>query len=544
MSIEIRRRHFLAASLGGAAAMALPGQILAATAGQGFTHGVASGEPGQASMLLWTRYRGGADQTELAWEIAEDTDFGRIVGEGTTLASEPAGHCAKAMAEGLQPATWYYYRFRAPNGDVSPTGRTRTLPAEGTTPFGLAFMSCSNLPFGYFNAYAHAAKRDDIHLVAHLGDYIYEYPNREYPARGQGVAGRTLEPDHEILSLADYHARYAVYRADRDLQLLHQRFPTVTIWDDHEIANDAWKDGAENHQPETEGDWEARKAAAMAAYHHWLPMSDEPFKAYEIGDLATLFRLDTRLLGRDEQIDLRAIMAQAGSFEAALDLLRNDVWIDPERQLLGARQERWLLDGLKRSVSGGKPWQVLAQQVVMGSTYTPAATTEWIDPNAGPGIMQRVQAALGLASAGIPNNLDAWGGYPAARSRLLRGAQDAAANLVVLAGDSHNGWAFNLAEGERPAGVEFGVQSVTSPGYEAYFTRTDPAAIEQALIDGSSELAWCDTSNRGYAVLTLEAEQARGDYVFVDTIREPAPSAARKAKSFTVAAGTNRLAAV
>ncbi|MEE4350019.1 MAG: alkaline phosphatase D family protein [Pacificimonas sp.] len=540
MSLNLRRRHFLAASLGGAASLGLPLNLQAAMRGEGFTHGVASGEPGPTCMLLWTRYASPSDEVELSWQIAEDAGMGRVVAEGTALASTATGHCAKAEASGLDPARWYFYRFRAPNGDTSMTGRTRTLPASGLDPFAMAVFSCSNLPYGYFNAYAHAAERDGIHLAVHLGDYIYEYPRGTYPEADKVVGGRAVDPVTEIVSLEDYHTRYALYRSDPDLQRLHQVLPMISIWDDHEFTNDAWQGGAENHQPETEGNWDVRKRTAMAAYRHWLPMSDDPWKAYEIGDLATLFRLDTRISGRDKQIDLMQLFMEAGSLEAGLAKLRNEVWIDPTRHLLGDNQERWLEAGMAESVQAGKRWQVLAQQVVMGSTYTPAAVTEWIDPASPAQVTQRVQAAVALAEVGIPANLDAWGGYPAARARLLRSAQEANANLVVLAGDSHNSWAFNLAEGERPAGVEFGFHSVTSPGFEAYFTRTDPQVIAASLVEGSSELRWADTSGRGYGVVTLDADAARSDYVYVDTVKAKS-LAALLGQSVQTQRGTNQL---
>ena len=544
MSLELRRRHFLAAGMGGVAALSLPGSLRAATMGGGFTHGVASGEPGPDRVLLWTRYPGTADRTELSYEVAEDAGFGRIVAEGPLTASEETGHCAKAVASGLDPATWYFYRFRAPDGTMSVTGRTRTLPAEGLDPFRMAVVSCSNLPYGYFNAYAHAAERNDVHLAIHLGDYFYEYAQGTYPDARTKVPGRDLEPKHEILTLADYHARYATYRADRDLQRLHQVLPMVSMWDDHEFANDAWTGGAENHQPETEGSWDARKAAAYAAYRHWLPVEDEVYRTYEIGDLATLYKVDTRIEGRDKQIDVAEVIARAGSPQAGLELLRGTVWPDPARQLLGAAQERWLVDAFGASVAAGKRWQVLAQQVVMGETFTPPEVTDWIPADAPAVMMERLTAALALAKVGLPNNLDAWGGYPAARSRVLAGAQAADANLVVLAGDSHNAWAFDLAEGRKPAGVEFGMQSVTSPGYEAYFTRTDPARMREALLASSPELRWCDTSNRGYGVVTLSAEEARCDWVFVDTIAARAPTAAKTGRSMATAHGRKALEVV
>lgn len=544
MSIELRRRHFLAAGLGGAAGLALPNGLRAATMGRGFTHGVASGEPAQDSILLWTRFVGLGDAgTELVWEIAEDSEFGRIVKTGTARASAETDHCAKAPVGGLDPARWYFYRFRSPDGSVSAVGRTRTLPAEGSDPFRMAVFSCSNLPYGYFNAYAHAAGRQDIDLVLHLGDYLYEYPDGTYPAQADVVGGRHVDPATEMIRLADYHARYAVYRADRDLQRLHQLYPMIAIWDDHEFANDAWAGGAENHQPETEGPWAARKAAALAAHHHWLPMSDAPYAAYEIGELATLFRLETRITGRDAQIDLPALFAEAGSLEAGMARLHGKVWPDPARHMLGAEQERWLAEGLAASTRTGTRWQVLAQQVVMGSAMTPGAIRDWIDPAAPPAVQQRVAAAIGLAKLGIPSNLDAWGGYPAARARLLQSAQAADANLLVLAGDSHNSWAFDLFEGGQPAGAEFGVPSVTSPGFEAYFTRTDPAVVARGVVDSSPELVWADTAQRGYGHVTLTREEARCDWIFTRSVKQRSASATA-GRSMRVQYGRNRLSAV
>ncbi|MGB7404785.1 MAG: alkaline phosphatase D family protein [Pacificimonas sp.] len=525
MSLTLRRRHFLAAGLGGAAALTLPGSLLAATIGKGFTHGVASGEPQHDSVLIWTRHVGAGDETRLSYELAEDPEFGHIVTRGETLASVATGHCAKAIVTGLDPARWYYFRFRAPNGTTSDIGRTRTLPESGLDPFVMAVMSCSNLPFGFFNAYAHAAAREDVHLSVHLGDYLYEYELGNYPSEKDIVAGREVDPAGEIVTLDDYHRRYAVYRADPDLQRLHQVRPMITIWDDHEFTNDAWVGGAQNHQPETEGDWQVRKEVARAAYRHWMPVSDDNYRAYEIGDLATLFRLDTRVEGRDEQVDVARIVAETGSFPDALQRIRDQDWSDPARSMMGAAQEAWLSDGLSRSTRDGKRWQVLAQQVLVGEGFTPLATTEWIDPAAPAFVQQRIQAALGLAEVGIPANLDAWGGYPAARQRLLSSAQAADANLVVLAGDSHNSWAFDLAEDGAPAGVEFGVSSVTSPGFEAYFNRTDPKTMAAAMIGSSPELKWMDASQRGYGVVTLAADEARCDWTYVNTIKRRDASA-------------------
>ncbi|MEO0057037.1 MAG: hypothetical protein RIT17_474, partial [Pseudomonadota bacterium] len=336
-------------TLAGASAAAAAAPAVATSFGTGFTHGVASGEPATDKVMLWTRFV--SDKPAyLAWEMAESEDFARLVAEGST--GNPAGpdsdFCTKTWADGLMPGHWYFYRFIAPDGTKSPIGRTRTLPEGGAQGFRMAVFSCSNYGFGWFNAYGHAVGANDCDLAVHLGDYIYEYGAGTYPNAGQGAAERVLAPTTEIVALTDYRLRYATYRADPDCQRLHQVLPMIAVWDDHESANDSYRDGAQNHQPETEGDWAARKAAAKRAYREWMPVSDEPYAAYQVGDLATLFRLDTRLEGRDQQFSLEKVLAgqkDPQTAMAALDSFKAGAWADPARELLGAAQDRWLAEG-------------------------------------------------------------------------------------------------------------------------------------------------------------------------------------------------------
>ncbi|MEZ5680835.1 MAG: alkaline phosphatase D family protein [Erythrobacter sp.] len=488
----------------------------------GFSHGVASGEPGPDGVLLWTRFVGSQD-TALTFEVSRTLDFANSVAGGTVTASADRDWCCKARAEGLEPGTWYYYRFVAPDGSMSDIGRTKTLPEGPTAKFRMAVFSCSNIGFGWFNAYAHAAAANEFDCAFHLGDYFYEYAPGTYPSTGETASGRSVWPAKELIALADYRARYAAYRSDPDLRRLHQVYPMISGWDDHESANDSWSGGAENHTPGTEGEWSERKAAAMRAYREWMPVSDDPWAAYEIGDLATLFRLETRLTARAEQFSYGKILSGKTTPQdalAALTAFRDGAWRDPSREFLGLAQQDWLATGLKRSKGEGKRWQVLVQQVLMGET---ASATKLIDglPDDLPGyIRQRILAGALASEAGLPLNMDAWDGYPAARARVLKAALDADANLVSLAGDTHNAWAFDLDLDGEPVGVEFGGHAVSSPGLESYVSFMNPADVEKGLVERNKQLRWMDGSRRGYMAVELTPDVATSEYRFLGSVKE------------------------
>ncbi|MFL6844402.1 MAG: alkaline phosphatase D family protein [Allosphingosinicella sp.] len=534
MTLELDRRLLLKAGTLGLGALAVPG-VAAIAAARGFTHGVASGEPSQRSVMLWTRYGGGG---RVHWQVSPTADFRRIAAEGDAVAEAEHDFCVKPVATGLSPGQWYYYRFRDGRGAVSPVGRTRTLPDGRTARFALGVFSCANRPFGWFNAYAHAAGRRDLDLLVHLGDYLYEYRRGKYPE--EGLPGR-LAPVDEAVHLADYRARYAAYRADPDLQNLHRLFPMVTMPDDHESANDSWEGGAENHQPETEGPWSARKAAAWRANREWLPVSEEPWSAYEIGDLATLFRIETRLHARSKPPEFAEIVKGRKDIAAALAAFRDGAWRDPERTMMGSDQEAWLEGGLKRSAGQGTRWQVLAQQTVMGSLALAPESASWLRPDAAADVRQITAIGTAASKLGLPFNLDAWDGYPAARDRLLRAALDADANLLVLSGDSHNAWAFDLALDGHPAAAEFAGQSVTSPGLEAYVPGKDPAEVEAALAKRNPALKWANVARRGYITLELTRDRAAGEWVMLDTVRARSTRVAAS-RRMSVARGANRFA--
>jgi alkaline phosphatase D len=518
MSFIINRRALMATAGFGIGGLLLPGGAAMAQALlglTGFTHNVASGEPGPDSVLLWTRYvsaTGGPSKVRV--EISETQDFAKIAGGGQMVTGPWRDHTVKITVDNLAPGKWHWFRFIAPDGSMSPVGRTKTLPVGKTAKFNIAIFSCSNLGFGEFNAYGHAAARDDIDLVLHMGDYIYEYGRGGYDG-GAKFAARIFPAD-EILTLADYRLRYASYRADKQLQALHANFPMIPNTDDHEGTNDMWEGGAQNHQAD-EGDWTNRKNAAMQVWREWLPVGETPWKEYPIADLATYYRTDTRAVARSKPYFSGDFMRAADPAKALAEF-RDGAWRDPAMTMLGTEQESWLFKAIARNKS---TWAVVGSGTNMGYNYTPDQAMDWFPKDAPESRKNFVRNGLAAAKAGLPYNLDNWGGYPVARSRLLGAAQRADANLVVVTGDSHNGWAFDLPEGGKPAGVEFGGHSVSSPGFENSTQGTDPAVIARGLVERSKdELRWVDTSNRGYMHMTLTQQAATNEWVFMQTVKD------------------------
>ncbi|GAA4766721.1 alkaline phosphatase [Stakelama sediminis] len=542
MTVRINRRSLLATGTFGLGAFAVPGfaQAPNVTHQQGFTHSVASGEPAADSMLLWTRYvpkDGG--QVELKAEMSTTPDFKKVAAGGAVITGPWADHCAKLTLAGLEPGTRYYYRFIAPDGSMSPVGETKTLPDGSASSFKAAIFSCANMPFGYFNAYGDAAARGDIDLAIHLGDYFYEYKKGGYAPDGGAVDGRWPEPVGELIHLADYRLRYASYRADPDLQELHRRMPMIVQWDDHESANDSWEGGAQNHQPD-EGDWDNRKDAAIQAYDEWMPVSDMPWKAYPIGDLATLFRTETRILARTKQPDIAPLFKEADPVKALI-AFRDGKWMDPAATMMGSDQENWLSHAMQASVKRGAKWQIVGFGTIMGKTIAPASAMDWVPAGAPAQVRDYMRAGIVAGKVGLPFNFDNWGGYPAARARFLQSAQEMGSDLIVLSGDSHNGWAYDLGHDGKPAGVEFAGQSVTSPGFEHYVS-ADPKTVAAALVSANPELKWCDTSNRGYMAMTVTPERVSNDWIFCNSITSRT-SQARVGHSATVDRGSNIMTA-
>jgi alkaline phosphatase D len=551
MTTPTSRRQFVI-KIASVSAVLATGAGLSACGGDGdsaeFNFGVSSGDPLMDKVILWThaKYPGSDAAVALRYQVANDVAFSQIVSEGDVTATVATGFTAKVDASGLKAGTAYFYRF-SQGASHSPVGRTRTLPQTADS-LKLAVMSCTNFPAGFFNVYAEVAK-SDVEFALHLGDYIYEYAASGYASSAAASLGRVSVPANELLTLADYRARHAQYKSDPDSKNLHALKPMIAIWDDHEIANDAFKDGAENHTPASEGAWADRKAAALQAYHEWMPIrtgvdKSKIYRSFNFGNLVSLHMLDTRLIGRDEQIDIADL---AGANGAGARTTALAAFSSPTRQLLGTEQMQWLQGQLMASTAR---WQVLGQQVLMGrmefpvsvltalntSDLSPAAqaagqkaVSDYLTAKATPAA-SRTPAQVGLMNTTLnPKlgyNLDAWDGYVAARETLLMTAYQLQKRLVVLAGDTHNAWHSDLtllglanpALAGTKVGEEFATSSVSSPGLENYLVTLSPAQIKGIFEGVVEDLNWMDASQRGFLKMSFTSSEAKGEWFFVNTI--------------------------
>lgn len=443
-----------------------------------FYHGVASGDPLSDRVIIWTRITPDSTQTgaiPVSWRVATDTAMTNIVQSGSLLTDAAVDYTVKVDVTGLQPNSYYFYDFSS-NGNRSIRGRTKTATISNEDSLRFAIVSCANYEAGFFNVYRVIKERNDVDAVICLGDYIYEYESGGYSPNPN--ANRTWQPANEILSLSDYRTRYSVYHLDEDLRRCHQQYPFICVWDDHESANDAWMNGAENHDQLAEGAWSQRKAYAQQAYFEWLPIrvtgTNDPYQIFrniKYGNLLELVMLDTRLHGRD---------LQAGTTGSTVT--------DVNRQLLGTDQFTWLGDRLD---SAQARWKVLAQQVMMAP----------------------------LKIFGVAINGDQWDGYPAERDRVFNHIlQNNIKDIVVLTGDIHSSWAndlptstYNSGTGAGSAGVEFVTPSVTSPGLSI------PGGATAAMAS-NGHIKYADLSQHGFVVLDVNMSRTQADWFYVNTI--------------------------
>jgi alkaline phosphatase D len=508
-----------------------------------FNHGVASGDPLQDKVILWTRVSAhdtALSTVDVSWEVAMDKGFTNFIGRGNTTAIVESDFTVKIDMQGLTAGTVYYYRFKA-LGAISAVGRTKTLPANDVTEVKMAVVSCSNYPAGYFNVYNEIGKRDDLDVVLHLGDYIYEFGMGGFGTTNSEAIGRALPQDNanEIISLTDYRKRYALYRGDTSAQLMHQSAPFISVWDDHEVANNSWTDGAENHDA-SEGDFNARKTAALQAYFEWMPIrpasigdNETIFRQFEFGQLISLYMLDARMAGRDKGLEYADFIdpvtggLDGAGFQAAIG--------DPSRTMLGTEQLQWLQGSMAMSTA---TWQVLGQQLLMGRMLLPVEILPYL-ATGGPQVvpllteLSNIKKRMKLNDPTVtaaerarvetvaPWSLDAWDGYFVEREILLGTVASLQKNLVVLAGDTHNSWANNLKDMQGNAvGVEFAVTSVTSDGLSDSLDISPGAvgsfeSIIRLLVD---DLKYVNLGEKGYMVMTFTEQDAVADWHYIDNI--------------------------
>lgn len=437
-----------------------------------FYHGVASGDPLDDRVIIWTRISNTTGNVAVDWQMATDTSFMNIVNCGTVLTDATKDYTVKADVDRLQPNTYYYYRFYG-LGKYSLTGRTKTLPVGDVTNARMAIVSCARLTDGIYNVYGRIAERNDIDVVIHLGDYIYEYGNTSsYPTGGINPH----DPPYECLSLSDYRTRYAQYHTEINLRRMRQQHPIITVWDDHETANNSWYGGAENHDSGTEGDWFVRKAAGMQASFEWQPIRinvDNPqqlYRKFTFGTLADLIMLDTRLEGRDEQ------PAITGNLNSST------------RKMVSTNQLNWTTNALSNE---GTQWKILGQQVMVAP----------------------------LVVFGLVLNTDQWDGYQFQRSHILNHVvNNNIPNLVVLTGDIHSSWAsdlprsgYNASTGANSYGVEFVVSGATSAGI--------PFSVGETLIRLlNPHVKWVDVDRHGYNILDITPARTQCEWYFVPTV--------------------------
>ena len=548
-----------------------------------FAFGVASGDPLADRVILWSHAKvpDSTADVALTWQVASDAAFANIIRSGALVASQASSFTAKVDVTGLTAGASYFYRFRDATGATSTVGTTRTLPASNAASVKFAVFSCSLYSEGYFHAYDAAAK-SDAQYALHLGDYIYEYGADPKQYGNTSIPGNRLaSPANDIVTMNDYRTRHALYKSDLNLQAAHAKMPWITIWDDHEFANNGYVNGAENHKSATQGDWVTRKNIAAKVYHEWMPIRTldtnnllKIYRRFDFGNIFTLHMLDTRIEGRDRQYDDYGDADQGiGRYVAGITPNAAGIRPDASRQMMSQEQQNWLTSGMAASTA---TWQVVGNQTIMARMWFPGSILSAFasSPATAPAAIQAFLAAKATRAAGgaaaltpvqagllnpavnprLPYNLDAWDGYPAQREAILQSVKTQGKRLVTLSGDSHDGWFNNLTTlaGDK-VGVEFAGTSVTSTGFESVGLGTLGSSIDgSALVPqlGNSavgaglglidDVVYSDTSQRGYMLMTITAAAVRGEYVYVSHIKLPTYSLAvgRTVTIAATAAGT------
>ncbi|WCZ37763.1 Phospholipase D precursor [Corynebacterium jeddahense] len=490
-----------------------------------FVHGVASGDPLPDAVVLWTRVTpdefavpgsGGGVDTQLHWCVARDAELSDIVAQGEATSRAEQDHTVHVEVAGLDADTVYYYRFTVVGGPhhgaVSPLGRTKTAPVGHVVAQRWAVASCANWESGFFSAYADMARRGwagELDLTVFLGDYIYEYAQYEYAGRGPV---RLHQPAHETLSLADYRTRYGRYRTDPALQDAHAAMPWVVVWDDHEIANNNWRDGAANHQP-YEGDFHARRDAAMRAYYEWMPVrlsqtseQGHIYRSFTFGDLVELTMMDLRTY-RDVEF------WKGGSRQPG-----------DARTMLGSEQYDWLTQTLERSTA---TWSALGNSVMFSPLHVGAVFN---NPATRP-VAEALSANILTSKAPVPQlnemplNGDQWDGYDFERRRLINTLGRLGKQPVFLTGDIHSEWAHTIMHNGKQIGCEIVCSSITAPNVsESTGIGTGSrlfGAAGRYLYAANPSLHHVALDTHGYTAVTFTPNEVSMEWRRVDNILAP-----------------------
>ena len=492
-----------------------------------FYHGVASGDPLSNKVIIWTRVTPEADSIiHVKYYVATDTSFNNIVKSGETKTELNLDYTVKVDVDGLSPGTTYYYYFKA-IGETSAIGRTKTVPEGDNINSNLKFavVSCNNYEGGFFNAYGRISERHDIDAVIHLGDYIYEYKPGAY--RSASLKNRSLlVPPNEIINEADYRLRYSLYRLDPDLQSVHQQHPFITIWDDHESANDSYLDGAENHTESTEGSWALRKAFAKKVYFEWMPIREHPnqkiYRKISYGSLMDLFMLDTRMEGRDKQ---------AVHFDD----------IDAGRKMISQEQFNWLIDGMKAS---NAKWKVIGNQTIISGYNVGFAAAATGNPFAATNIdsLRKFE----------DNFNDDWRSYTTQRAAVIDSIKNKKINnVIIVTGDSHCSWAFDVTKtpalypvaaysnlpqpsptynrlsGAGSVAVEFGTPGISSQNFDEILDSVSALGFQYQIntavkipvlgdVYYNPHLKYVDLVQQGYMMLDIKKDSSQADFYYVN----------------------------
>jgi alkaline phosphatase D len=437
-----------------------------------FYHGLASGDPLPTAVIIWTRITPEFHQpVEVFWEMYADAEMKKIVQTGKTTTNAECDYTVKVDVTGLEPAKYYYYRFKA-FGIISKLARTKTAPVKEVKHLRLAFASCSNYAWGYFNAYK-LMSQDTLDAVIHLGDYIYEHEQNVYESN---LIDRKHLPNKEILALKDYRTRYAQYRLDKDLQAAHENHPFITVWDDHELANNAYDEGAGNHQ-ENEGDWKTRLAIAKKVYYEWMPVREENntlYRSFTYGDLAELIMLDTRTEGRNKQVSMN---------EKSVN--------DTSRKIINQKHYNWVVNELQKPVK----WKLIGNQVLMGS--------------------------LNIFFSKVSQKYDdGWDDYPYQQQKLMKVVNEIP-NILFLTGDFHSSFYLQNIYKGKFASNEIVVPSITSANYDEDLGLDSAKIYTKWYTNANTNLKYVNLIDHGYLVLDINEKRIKPMFKFVDNVIKP-----------------------